>query len=60
MTWITYKVQAQSGTTFTHFSRLTNLEEAKREWEEKFRQKAKTIALDDNKEEFDFSDLFSS
>ncbi len=58
MTWITYKVEAQSGTTFTHFSRLTDLKKAQKEWEVKFNQKAKSIALDDDKEEFDFSDLF--
>jgi hypothetical protein len=57
MSWITYKVQAQSGATFTHFSRITNPTEAQSEWEEKFNQKAKSIALDDDDTELDFSDL---
>ncbi len=58
MTWITYRIVAQSGTTFTHFSRFSNLKEAQEEWELKFGQKAKSIALDDDKDELDFSDLF--
>ena len=48
MTWITYKIIAASGTTFTHFSKLENLCEAQTEWEAKFNQKAATIALDDD------------
>lgn len=60
MSWITYKVEAQSGTTFTHFSRITNLKEAQLEWEKKFNQRAKTITIDDDEEELDFSDLFES
>ncbi len=58
MTWITYKIEAQSGTTFTHFSRSSDLEEAQEEWEKKFGQKAKNIALDNSDIELDFSSFF--
>ena len=60
MTWITYKVEAQSGTVFTHFSRTSDLEKAQSEWEEKFSQKAESIALDDDDTDLDFSDLFDT
>lgn len=60
MNWLTYKIVAESGITFTHFSRSTDLKEAQKEWERKFKQKAKSITLDDDKEEVDFSDLFES
>ena len=58
MTWISYKITAESGTTFTHPSKLENLREAQAEWEKKFNQKAASIALDDDTEA-DFSDLFA-
>ena len=57
MTWISYTITAESGTTFTHPSKLENLREAQAEWEAKFNQKATSIALDDDTE-VDFSDLF--
>ena len=57
MTWISYKIVAESGTTFTHPSKLENLSEAQAEWEQEFKQKAASIALDDDTE-VDFSDLF--
>ncbi|MBD2047277.1 hypothetical protein H6F78_17040 [Coleofasciculus sp. FACHB-64] len=60
MSWITYKVVAKSGTTFTHFSRSSDLKKAQKEWEKKFNQKAKNIALDNDDTELDFSDLFDS
>ncbi|MBD1903881.1 hypothetical protein NDI44_27235 [Trichocoleus sp. DQ-A3] len=60
MTWLTYKVEAQSETTFTHFSRNSDLKKAQKEWEKKFNQKAKSIALDNDNTEFNFSDLFDS
>jgi hypothetical protein len=58
MTWISYKITAESGTTFTHPSKLENLREAQAEWEKKFNQKAVAIKLDDDDTELDFSDLF--
>ena len=58
MTWISYKIVAESGTTFTHPSKLENLSEAQAEWEQEFNQKAASIALDDDTEA-DFSDLFA-
>ncbi len=60
MNWISYKVEAQSGTVFTHFSRISDIKEAQTEWEEKFGQKAKSIALDDSDTNLDFSDLFDA
>jgi len=60
MSWISYKITAESGTTFTHPSKLENLCEAKAEWEKKFNQKATSIALDDDDIELDFSDLFEA
>ncbi|MBD1908339.1 MULTISPECIES: hypothetical protein [Cyanophyceae] len=57
MTWISYTITAESGTTFTHFTKLENLCEAQAEWEQEFKQKAASIALDDDTE-VDFSDLF--
>ena len=57
MTWISYTITAESGTTFTHFSKLENLCEAQAEWEKKFNQKAVVIKLDDDDTELDFSDL---
>ena len=57
MTWISYTITAESGTTFTHPSKLENIREAQAEWEKKFNQKATSIALDDDTE-LDFSDLF--
>ena len=58
MTWISYKITAESGTTFTHPSKLENLRKAQAEWEKKFNQKAVAIKLDDDDTELDFSDLF--
>ena len=58
MTWISYKITAESGTTCTHPSKLENLREAQAEWEAKFNQKAAAIELDDDDTELDFSDLF--
>ena len=58
--WITYQVVAASGTKFTHFSRSENLAEARSEWEQKFNQKAASIALDTDDTELDFSDLFDA
>lgn len=57
MSWITYTVTAESGTIFTHFTKLKNLTEAQAEWEQEFNQKAKSIVLDDDTE-VDFSELF--
>ncbi len=57
MTWISYTITAESGTTFTHFTKLENLSEAKAEWEAKFNQKAVAIEIDDDDTELDFSDL---
>ncbi|MBD1907884.1 hypothetical protein NDI37_26815 [Funiculus sociatus GB2-A5] len=58
MSWLSYKITAESGTTFTHPSKLENLREAQAEWEQEFNQKAASIALDDDDPELDFSDLF--
>ncbi|MBD1926498.1 hypothetical protein H6F74_09610 [Trichocoleus sp. FACHB-90] len=58
--WNTYKVVAESSTTFTHFSRSENLAEAQMEWEQKFNQKATSIVLDEDDTELDFSDLFDA
>ena len=58
MTWISYKIVAESGTTFTHLTKLENLCEAQAEWEAKFNQKAVAIEIDDDDIELDFSDLF--
>ncbi|MBD2007084.1 MULTISPECIES: hypothetical protein [Cyanophyceae] len=58
MTWITYTITAESGTTFTHPSKLENLREAKAEWEAKFNQRAVAIEIDDDDTELDFSNLF--
>lgn len=56
--WITYTVVTQSGTTFTHFTKLGNLDEAQAEWEQEFNQKATSIMLDAYDSEPDFSDWF--
>ncbi len=58
MTWITYKVIAESLVEFTHFSRSNNPSEAQVEWEAKFNQKAVSIALDNDNNEIDLSELF--
>ncbi|MFE1746017.1 hypothetical protein [Coleofasciculus sp. H7-2] len=58
MNWLTYKIVAESGITFTHFSRSTDLKEAQSEWERKFKQKAISIALDTDNNEIDLSELF--
>ncbi len=60
MSWISYKITAESGMKFTHFSKLETLSEAQMEWEAKFNQKAASIALDDDDTELDFSDLFDA
>ncbi len=57
MTWISYKIIAESGTTFTHPSKLENLREAQAEWEAKFNQKAVAIEIDNDDTELDFPDL---
>lgn len=58
--WTTYKVIAEPGTEFTHFSRSEKLNEAQAEWEKKFNQKATSIELDNDDSELDFSDLFQA
>jgi len=58
MTWISYKITAESATTFTHPSKLEKLPEAQAEWEKKFKSQATSIAFDDDDAELDFSDLF--
>jgi hypothetical protein len=60
MSWLSYKITAESGTTFTHPSKLENLREAQAEWEAKFNQKAAVIEIDDDDIELDFSDLFEA
>lgn len=52
--WKTYNITAESGTEFTHFSKLTSLSEAQAEWERKFNQKAYKISVEPDDEELDF------